>query len=79
MNTFSTEEVHKINGWFRYINICTKFNTAKVDGNTLMGRTIIEGFKLDPDATIKMIEDQLKDNYELMSKVIGEFNTNLIK
>ena len=78
MTTLSKESVDKVNSWFKYIDICNRFNPAKVDGNTIFGHTILEGFKVDPDATIRMIQDQIRDNAPLVKQIIGEWNFNLL-
>ena len=78
MNTLTRDAVEKFNNWSRYINIINCFNVAKVDNNTLFGKIIIEGFRLDPDAAIKMIQEQHRDNAEMIEQIIGPFNTKLI-
>ena len=78
MNTLTRDAVNKFNQWSKYIHQIANFDLSKVDKNTLFGKIIIEGFNTDPETAIKMIQDQHKDNPEMIEQIIGTFNTKLI-
>ncbi len=78
MTTFYPSSQPKLQDWFNLIAIQRRFELDKVNGDCIFGHIIIEGFKLDPDAAIKMMRDQIKDNPEMIKEIIGEWNFKLI-
>jgi len=78
MTTLTRDAVNKFNEWSNYLRIVNNFNVAKVNNHTLFGRIIIEGFRADPEAAIKMIQEQYRDNAKMIEDIIGTFNTKLI-
>lgn len=76
MKTFTSESVEKVNEWLRYISI-PQLNLNLID-NSMLGLSIKEGYKIDPFATIKMIQDSYKDNPILTEKVVSHHNIKLI-
>ena len=76
MTTFTPENIPKINDWLAYISI-PQLNLNLID-DSLLGFIIKEGYKVDPYATIKMIQDSYRDNPLLTEKVISSHNLKLI-
>ena len=76
MTTFTPELIPTINEWLSYISI-PQLNLNLID-DSLMGRIIKEGYRIDPYQTIKMIQDYYRDNPIMTEQVISKHNLTLI-
>lgn len=77
-STYFPENRPSINQWFRMI--CGKdLNLDIIDTESIFGMVVVEGYKKDPDQTMKEIREAYRDNPAMVAKIIGEDNVKLIK
>ncbi len=72
MKTTFPRNPPKVDAWLRYISI-PQLNLSLID-DSILGRSIKEGYKDDPYQTIKMIQQLYQDNPLMIEKVISLYN-----